>query len=106
VARLPASTDPAMAFSTSDEPGRWNYWRREALAYETGLAATAFAAAGIAVPAMLEVNTREDGGIELWLADVPGTAGWDWPVPSRLRAVRRRPDHGLAAVSQAPRGHL
>ena len=43
VARLPAAADPARAFPTSDEPDHWNYWRREALAYETGLAATAYA---------------------------------------------------------------
>lgn len=38
VARLPAAADPAKAFPASDEPDHWNYWRREALAYETGLA--------------------------------------------------------------------
>jgi hypothetical protein len=32
-----------MAFATSDEPDHWNYWRREALAYGTGLAATVYA---------------------------------------------------------------
>ena len=34
VARLPAMVDPASAFPTSDELDHWNYWRREALAYE------------------------------------------------------------------------
>jgi hypothetical protein len=70
VARLPAAADPAKSFLTSDEPDHWNYWRREALAYQTGLAATAYAGAGIVVPALLEVNTRSDGGVELWLAEV------------------------------------
>jgi hypothetical protein len=85
VAKLPATADPARAFPTSDQPDHWNYWRREALAYETGLAATAYAAAGIAAPALLEVNARADGGVELWLADMSGTAGWDWPVPRLAR---------------------
>jgi len=85
VARLPAAADPALAFPTSDEPDHWNYWRREALAYQTGLAATVYADAGIAAPALLEANTRADGGIELWLADIGGTAGWDWPVPRLAR---------------------
>ena len=85
VARLPAVADPAKAFPASDEPDHWNYWRREALAYETGLAATAYASAGITAPVLLEANTRADGGIELWLADVAGVAGWDWPVPRLAR---------------------
>ena len=85
VARLAVVPDPSRAFPTSDEPDHWNYWRREALIYETGLAATAYAHAGIAVPALLEANPRADGGVELWLADVRGTAGWDWPVPRLAR---------------------
>jgi hypothetical protein len=85
VARLPVVADPSRAFPTSDEPDHWNYWRREALIYETGLAETAYAHAGIAVPALLEANPRADGGVELWLADVRGTAGWDWPVPRLAR---------------------
>lgn len=85
VARLPAEPDPARSFPTSDEPDHWNYWRREALACQTQLAATAYAEAAIAAPEVLDVVTRDDGGIELWVADVPGAAGWDWPVPRLAR---------------------
>jgi hypothetical protein len=85
IARMPAATDPSRAFPTSEQQDHWNYWRREALAYQTGLAAAAYAAAAIAVPALLDANTRADGGVELWLADVGGTAGWDWPVPRLAR---------------------
>ena len=81
VARRPAGHEPARAFPTSDEPDHWNYWRREALAYQTGLAATAYADAGIAAPELLEAVARADRGIELWVSDVAGTAGWDWPAP-------------------------
>lgn len=84
VARLPPA-DSDWAFGTSDEPDHWNYWRREALAYQTGFAGTAYASDGIAAPPMLDVNARTDGGVELWLADVAGTAGWDWPVPRLAR---------------------
>jgi hypothetical protein len=62
VARLPAYPDPAKAFPTGDEPTHWNYWRRESLAYQTDLAATAYASAGIAVPALLAAGPRADGG--------------------------------------------
>jgi hypothetical protein len=88
VARRPVGPDPAKAFPTSHEPTHWNYWRREALAYETGLAATAYAGAGITAPALLGTSTRPDGGVALWLANVVGTGGFDWPVPRLARFAR------------------
>ena len=88
VARHPAGTDPAKGFPTSDEPTHWNYWRRETFAYETGLAGTAYADAGITAPALLETSIRPGGDVELWLADVPGTGGFDWPVPRLARFAR------------------
>jgi hypothetical protein len=88
VARRPVATDPPKAFPTSDVPTHWNYWRRESLAYETGLAATAYADAGITAPALLGAGTRPDGAIEFWLADVGGTGGFDWPVPRLARFAR------------------
>jgi hypothetical protein len=68
------------AWPTSDEPSHWNYWRREALAYETGLAATAYGDAGVCGPSLLAARERDDGCVELWLADVGGTGGFGWPV--------------------------
>jgi hypothetical protein len=88
VARPPAGTDAPKAFPTSNEPTHWNYWRREAFAYQSGLAAAAYAGAGITAPALLEAGTRPDGGVELWLADVGGTGGFDWPVPRLARFAR------------------
>jgi hypothetical protein len=88
VARRPAVTDAAKAFPTSDVPTHWNYWRRESLAYETGLAATAYAGAGITAPALLQAGTRPEGGVELWLADAGGTGGFGWPVPRLARFAR------------------
>jgi hypothetical protein len=85
VAGPPVTTDPAKAFPAGDDPAHWNYWRREAFAYRTGLAATAYAEAGITAPALLASSTRADGDVELWLADVSGTAGFDWPVPRLAR---------------------
>ncbi len=85
VARLPTAADPPKAWRTSDDPAHWNYWRREALAYETHLAATVYADAGIIAPALTETRTRTDGGVEVWLADVGGLGGFDWPVTRLAR---------------------
>jgi hypothetical protein len=64
-------------FATADEPGHWNYWKREVLAYRSGLAATAYAEAGVFAPELLGAHDRADGSVALWLEDVAGTAGTD-----------------------------
>nr|WP_275941594.1 phosphotransferase [Planosporangium mesophilum] len=51
------------------------------MAYTTGFAATAYADAGIAAPALLEVSERPDGAVELWLAEAAGAPGTTWTVP-------------------------
>jgi hypothetical protein len=88
IAHPPVPTAAPKAFPTSDEPAHWNYWRRESLAYESGLAATAYAGAGITAPALLGTSARPDGGVALWLANVVGTGGFDWPVPRLARFAR------------------
>lgn len=64
----------------------WYYWRREALAYESGLLAT-FAGQLRAARCLL-VADRPDGSVALWLEDVGGTRGQDWNLHDYRRAAR------------------
>jgi hypothetical protein len=61
-------------FAASEDPGHWNYWRREVTAYTSGFAATVYADAGLGVPELLGVQER-DGSVAMWLEDVRGTPG-------------------------------
>ncbi|MGS2615384.1 phosphotransferase family protein [Micromonospora sp. LZ34] len=77
----------------SDDPGHWNYWRREVEAYGSGLATTAFP--GLAGPESLAVDERPDGTVALWLAEASGRAGTDCS-PADLGEVAERLGAGHA----------
>lgn len=83
-------------WATSDDPGHWNYWRREGLAYRTGLVHAAFAAGGIRAPRLLDTFDRPDGSIVLWLEDVAGTPGTQL-TPDRFEELGERLGAGHAA---------
>ena len=85
----PPSPGRVAAWPTSDEPSYWNYWRREVLAYQTGLTATAYAAAGITGPDLLATSARADGSAELWLADAGPADGFGWSVPRLAEFARQ-----------------
>ncbi|NUR74567.1 MAG: hypothetical protein HOU81_27470 [Hamadaea sp.] len=89
IARPP--TDPPSgnaAWPTSDDPGHWNYWRREPLAYSSGVA-QAYSAYGIAAPSLLSSSSLFDGSVAFWLDVVTGTPGTAWK-PSDFHAFASR----------------
>lgn len=61
-----------------DPNGIW-YWKREALAYQSGLLHN-LPGGHITAPACYEVCERPDGSIWLWLEDIQDDIGNPWPV--------------------------
>ncbi|MCU1459611.1 MAG: aminoglycoside phosphotransferase [Actinomycetia bacterium] len=73
-----AQTDDGRWVGSSD-PRDWNYWEREALAYESGLAQR-WERFGLRAPRLLESFRRSDGTIALWLEHVDGSTGAGWTI--------------------------
>ncbi len=70
----PGGKPASEEWNSSEDPSHWNYWEREALAYEYGVT-SAYSAAGISGPRLLSLNGRPNGGISLWLEDAQSEAG-------------------------------
>ena len=62
----------------ADPGGIW-YWKREALAYQSGLLHN-LPGGNITAPACYEVQERPDGSLWLWMEDVKDVVGAPWPV--------------------------
>ena len=100
----PSGTAASEEWRASEAPSDWNYWQREALAYEGGITAL-YSEAGICGPRLLASNRRPNGAISLWLEDaqsgdgpVPGTR---WSMEDYRRFARAL---GLAQGRMAATG--
>jgi Phosphotransferase enzyme family len=64
----------------------WMYWRREACAYESDMFAEM--PDGLRAPHCLHLANRLDGSVALWLEDLHGPCGADWPIADYGTASR------------------
>ena len=61
---------------SSDVPAQWNYWRREALVYRSGILETL--PAGLTAPRCYAVQERPDGASWIWMEQIHETdRAWD-----------------------------
>jgi hypothetical protein len=92
----PAGAAPSEEWSPSEYSSHWNYWEREALAYEQGVTAV-YSEAGISGPRLLALNRRPNGDVALWLEDAQSGGG---TVPGKQWSTEdyRRFAHGLGVA--------
>jgi hypothetical protein len=69
-------------------PTHWNYWRREADAYRSGIT-DAFRRHGVRGPCLLQVVERDRDAVAIWMEDVEGRPGAGIDARS-LRDLSRR----------------
>ena len=79
--------DPASQFNPSEELGHWNYWRREALVYESDLLNSL--PITLAAPRCFGVSEVSPQTLYLWLEDIEGTPAADWPLLRFGEAARQ-----------------
>ncbi|MFJ9902246.1 aminoglycoside phosphotransferase [Streptomyces sp. NPDC101152] len=89
VLKLLTRNKPASGrWAATDDPRHWNYWRREAHVYESGLART-WQPFGIRAPRLLAAVERPDGDVALWLEDVRGEPATSWTLARHIEHARR-----------------
>ncbi|AMW13650.1 aminoglycoside phosphotransferase [Streptomyces qaidamensis] len=85
---LTRTKETSVAWSASNDPRHWNFWRREAYVYRSGLARV-WQWHGIRAPRLLECAERPDGDVALWLEDVPGEPATTWPLSRHVDHAHR-----------------
>jgi hypothetical protein len=83
--------------TTSD----WNFWRREADAYRSGVLAEL--PGDLATPRCLAVTDQPDGSVRLWLEEVLDDIGERWPLPRYAVAARHLGQLNGAYAAGRPR---
>ena len=87
----------------ADDPLRWNYWKREPLAYQSGLLASL--PGGLTAPRCFGALERSGGEVWLWLEDV-ADVGRRWSLGDFERAARHLGRfNGAYLAGQAPPSH-
>ncbi len=71
---------------SGEDPKHWYYWRREVLAYETGLLDSL--TGGLRAPTCLLAASRADGSVALWLEDLRSQPATEWPLERYGTAAR------------------
>ena len=73
----------------SDAPTHWNYWKREALAYQSGIldSASSEVGDGLAAPRCRGVVERSPTEVWLWLEDIDGVLASECPLQRYRRAA-------------------
>ncbi|GGS38522.1 aminoglycoside phosphotransferase [Streptomyces violaceus] len=85
---LTRTKDTSVTWAASNDPRHWNFWRREAYVYRSGLAQV-WQRHGIRAPRLLECVERPDGDVALWLEDVPGAPATAWPLARHVEHAHR-----------------
>lgn len=78
--------DPTSPFAPTEEPGHWNYWRREPLLYASGLLDAL--PPGLRAPRSFGTTWRGAREAWLWLEDVAAPTAAGWPPARFGRAAR------------------
>lgn len=87
---------------SGQDVAHWYYWRREVLAYTTGLLDVL--TGELRAPTCYLAAEDEGGLVRLWLEDVKGLPGHEWPLERyRLASRHLGRAQGAFAVSGAPR---
>jgi len=92
--------EPGSRWPSAAEPSHPYYWRREPLAYTSGLLDAL--GGGLHAPRVRACVERPNGSVALWLEDVSESGGWS---PARLGEVARRLGIAQAELSIDPPSH-